>query len=280
MRFALKSKAVLGITTIIIGIIISLILIAGTENENNKSAGKGATTFENSQSSMAFFQFESKTGNNYAKTAFPKQQVQEECNSTEKCAARPEGKDAANDNLTDQLVQVFMSNIATQQETINTEEGIGKLVESMIKPIETDSFEMQDILLSYDNSIENKIYYLKELRELNEEYFSDFENENTQTALNHLFENDDASVLQNINNVIPEYIDALLETEVPTDFAELHLQLLNIWEKKRLLYETIIDYKEDYMKAVVALQELTSVVNNDIKLQKSINTVYETLTTQ
>ena len=63
----------------------------------------------------------------------------------------------------------------------------------------------------------------------------------------------------------------LLALRVPTQLSAWHLQNLNLWEKKLVVYNAILDLNNDPLKATLAIQEINNVGQENEDLQNTLN---------
>lgn len=126
--------------------------------------------------------------------------------------------------------------------------------------------EEKDIRISNDNSLRAQIAYIESIDGFLKKNFGSFTG-SIITALDAFVQKNDARQLTYLTNTIPIYLDDLLKLSVPSRFAALHLDLLNLWQKKLLVYEAILNYKSDALRGYLAMQQIESLGQKDIDLQ-------------
>jgi len=259
------TKLILGTTIIITGIAVSILIIGILDNGGNTHVSE-ASLGSTSANPDIFFQFESNnrdTDSIVLSTSTPadySEQMRE------------------NGNLTDKLANTYAAYLMTNEDSPILPKEIGEAMAKEInKPLSHNLFSIDDILTIENNSQEKKLAYLELLDELLWKHFGKFKNENTHTAIKEMFENDNPSVLEGIMKAAPDYIGDMLTIEAPSEWKEIHLQLVNVWKKKLSLYKAILDYNNDPLRAYLAIQELPSVVYEDAELNRIIRTYHEAI---
>ncbi|HDY73244.1 MAG TPA: hypothetical protein ENH86_01575 [Candidatus Jorgensenbacteria bacterium] len=198
---------------------------------------------------------------------------------TAKVSITPELNEESSDNLTELLTLSFTNSLLESGgEVILSEEGVTQaLQEATARPLDYPQFTTKDVVVSLDDSIENQIAYIKSLDTLLWEHFSEFEGENTVTALDAFFQEGDSRLLDSLINTIPAYLDDLLELETPGIWKELHVQVLNLWQEKLAIYQGVLSFKSDPAKTYVSLQLLPIAIQKEQDIQSIMNQFYEEL---
>lgn len=204
-------------------------------------------------------------------------------NSKLKIPGGSDGNSGGEDvNMTDSLAEAY-SEILFQKISGGIFPSEDDAVEELLKKnylqsLTYKTFDEKDIKVSLNNSGANQIAYVEEVDRALWNNFGEIKNENTSTAINKFFENDDPSVLKKLIEVTPGYLDDLLQAEVPSTWKDFHLEMLNVWQKKLTVYEAIYDYESDPSKASLAVQDLPEIVRKSKDLQLIMVERYEELT--
>jgi hypothetical protein len=158
------------------------------------------------------------------------------------------------------------------------EDAAARLEESIPDGLSYPQFSEGDIKTSSDISEENQITYIENVDRAIWDNFGELKNENTNTAIREFFENKNPDVLNKLIEVTPNYIDDLLQIEVPLNMKEIHLGMLNVWRKKLTIYKAIINQDSDPAKSYLASQDLPAVLQEDQAVQLTLIQRYEELT--
>jgi len=180
------------------------------------------------------------------------------------------------DNLTGQLTELLVGRFPLGQENLFSQDNIADILASGIVQFpEPAFFTEEDVVADPSDTELARIAYIESLDRVLMEHFEEFLTENTATALEALFERNDPRILEGIAAAIPGYLDELLAIEVPSQWTAVHVQILNIWRMKLSLYEAILSYSDDPLKAQLALQHIGEVIEQDVQLQKLIRDYYD-----
>lgn len=123
-------------------------------------------------------------------------------------------------------------------------------------------FRSDDINVDYNTSVQNQKNYLADLQRI---YENNFQNLNATVAqlFSELVEKNNPALARNYAQTIKNQIDDLAVLKVPANWKIFHLQYLNLWQKKYEIFEALANLQRDPIKAMVAAQELTNVLEEE-----------------
>lgn len=184
-------------------------------------------------------------------------------------------------NLTDNLASSFASNVVSNENLNITEEQEDQLVEqSFSDAFSYNTFGNEDLKISASNSDQAKIKYIEKIDKDLNDVFEGFKGETATTTITKFLQNQNSEPIDYLISHIPTFIDRLLETEVPPSFAEIHVDLLNVWQKKLNIYSAIKNYQEDSVKAIVGIKEFENAAKKDLNIQSELINTYNNLTNE
>jgi len=245
------------------GIIISILIIIPRDAEkkslavsSKKSEGDPALSFKSSD-------------NENLELNLPEKEKMREEDFTE------------NTNFTEALAdsyakQLFGNN--TDGSLPSEEEMLTEFQRNLPQSLIYSTFKEKDVRVSSDNSEKNQVTYMEAVNEAMWNNFGEIQGENTSTAIEKLFEEDDSSIIEKLIKATPNYLDDLLQIEAPSAWKEFHLAILNVWQKKFTVYKAVVDYDSDPSKAYLALQELPDIIQRSQDLQLILIQRYNELT--
>lgn len=183
-----------------------------------------------------------------------------------------------NNNLTDNLISSFASNVAGNENLNITENQENKLVEQSFSTSFTqDAFESGDIKISKSNSDKAKIEYIEKIDGDLNEIAKGFGGETATTTISKFLQEQNSKPINHLISNIPILIDKLLQTEVPPSFAEIHVDLLNAWQKKLDIYTAIKNYQDDPLKASVGIKKFEDAAEKQLNAQMELINIYNNL---
>lgn len=255
----LSKRQVAALLIILVGVVSSIFILSGDNKNNNKTANNPDSDEGN------LLSFESLVSE--AKT-----------NNTLNPGKNSEDSDSEDENLTDRLASTFASNIAENKNLNISEDQENKLVEqSFSASFSENNFGSEDITVSKNNSDSYKIEYIEKLDSYLNEIADGFGNETATTTIAKFLEDQNSKPLDHLISNIPVLIDKLLETEVPSSFVEIHINLLNAWQNKLDIYTAIKNYKEDPLKASIGIKKFEDAVKKQLNAQRKLINTYNDL---
>ena len=199
-------------------------------------------------------------------------------NITENLTPRTKAQEKTG-NLTEALIRSYIQSVAGNDGALpTTDEITSELQDNLSGDLEFTTFSIKDVITTDRNSQSDQIEYIESVGATLYENFKELEGENVITILQTFFENSDPTLINQFIKSIPLYIDDLLEINAPSLWADFHLQMLNVWQKKLVIYQAILDTESDPLKAYIALQELTDVLREDIDIQSILIQKYQEFT--
>lgn len=192
-------------------------------------------------------------------------------------------------NLTDAVAQNYLSEILKRNpegpKTINEKQTLtvpsqtlmeNALEGNLIQSLQFTQFKEKDIKISNNNSTKNQLVYLQSLEKINQKNFNSF-NESMEDILDELMLNQNSEPLQKYTDIINKEIIDTLALETPSLWKEFHLQNLNLWQKKLIIFNALLELSDDPLKAYLSLQEIPGVIDENFDLQKVLETRFKEL---
>ena len=253
----------LGLVILATGIVISILIIiprdAGKRSlavSSKKSEGNPALSFKSSD-------------NENLELNLPEKEKMREEDFTE------------NTNLTEALADSYVRQLLNNSVdgSLPSEEDVfAELQKNLPQSLIYSTFKEEDVKVSSDNSEKNQITYMEAVNEAMWNNFGELQGENTGTAIEKFFKEDNSSIIEKLIKAAPNYLDDLLQIEAPSAWKEFHLAILNVWQKKFTVYKAVVDYDSDPSKAYLALQELPDIIQRSQDLQLILIQRYNELT--
>ncbi|KKU94487.1 MAG: hypothetical protein UY26_C0001G0039 [Candidatus Jorgensenbacteria bacterium GW2011_GWA1_48_13] len=191
-------------------------------------------------------------------------------------------------NLTDNLAALYAGEVVKNIEADGSFNGdafnaegldLEQLLQTQANVLDIPEYKLSDIKISSDNSVQNQVAYLEGVDMLLKENFGGF-HKNLAIALDEFFTKKDATSLNYLVEHIPNYLNGLLTLSAPSLWQTVHLQILNLWQKKLVVYRAILDFNSDPLKTFAALQYVFPIAEEDINLQTVMIKRYEELTSK
>lgn len=187
------------------------------------------------------------------------------------------------ENLTDLMGRSLVQEIVRRNPSGPLAEGADKLLtvpslnslgltsedplqDAVAKTFDVSRFSEADIVVSSDNSVESQLGYLFSIGVIASENFRGFDKSMAE-ILGNLMSRQDRRDAQRYAAIAAEQIVDLLTLEAPLVWKTFHLQNLNLWHKKRVVFEALLNVEQDALKSLVALQKLPGVVQETRDLQ-------------
>lgn len=193
-----------------------------------------------------------------------------------------EEKEMKNDNLTDLLAQNYALEILDKNSKGTLSEDLSSDVENFINSLtqESDSlvsvrkFNSNDINTTNNNSEELKIKYIEAVDTALRKNFGSFRKDIKTIVDRSLFKNDHESIRFMIQNS-PGFINDLLQIETPSDFEAIHIRMLNVWQKKLVMYLSAANVSSDPLKAYITMQWIPEIIEEEAMIQSILLSVYQ-----
>jgi hypothetical protein len=185
------------------------------------------------------------------------------------------------DNLTENLADSFSGGIfdangeisqdqENPQVALPNSDAVGNAIsQSLNQTLQFPIFSEKDLRIVSDDSENTRTAYLESLGKVSGENFNGLKTP-ISSILNEFFEKNDSSKLSKYVAIAENQITDLLALKVPRRFSAWHLQNLNLWEKKLVVYKAILGMNDDPLKAIIAMKEVNNVLQENDNLQKVI----------
>jgi len=159
---------------------------------------------------------------------------------------------ADNDNLTAEIVKTFTreiqkrnpGQISSSTLTLPSQSSFEQiLAEKLEQGLKIPQLSLENIKISKDNSVAKKMFYLSELQKITEKNFGSF-NKDIITVINDFVKKNNSALLKQYVAIASNQVKDLTLLEAPYDWRLLHLQIVNSWLKKKIIYDTKILLKK------------------------------------
>ncbi len=181
-------------------------------------------------------------------------------------------KPADEHNLTDQLAYLFTTGLSqgssADQAMADAQRGVSGLITYQL-------FDEGDIVTTDDNSLTAQKRYLETYQRILNRRLAGININMLERKLSAT--NSDTEVVQALLAPIPGILSDLLATPVPSAWTQVHLMLLNLWQRQKDAYEALAHYEEDSLRAMLALQELPTLIRTDQSIREEFTRYYTAL---
>jgi len=194
-----------------------------------------------------------------------------------------------NKNLTDNLAKLYAQKIindnpdgVTSSEygdeisVFSTETANTILQEQLTQGLKFEPFKKSDLNISDTNSSARQLSYLENVSKSSKENFGSLKY-NFAEILDEWALKENNEPMKDYVSRVPSQIEDLKTLAVPSELADFHLQNLNLWAKKLVIFTAIINMNNDPLKTFLAVQELPNIVQESLDLQDLIEKKYKTL---
>ena len=260
MKNLLRTK-VLSVFILLGGLFIALSLVSGGGGESSKD--KFLASIEAIKSNDPLLAFEkSGTGNTSSQ------------NTREEASTK-------NRNLTDSLSILYLGEIAKKNPnvlgaktlTLPEETKLEELIASQVGGgIISKTYGKNDIKILNSASKDAERLYLENIFALAEESFGG-KPAGIDEILTAALEKENSKPLRAYLEAASKQIASLLNIEAPKSLASLHIETLNLWEKKISVYGALLELETDPMAGYLALQSIESIISENELLQKKFDDV-------
>ncbi len=139
------------------------------------------------------------------------------------------------------------------------------IVEAVERPFVFSSFTERDIRTSSGKTREALVFYLNTIVAIQEERLSEHASSLLGAVARFVSENNGRE-LELAQNAMRLYIGDLLKISAPAPLASFHLGLLNLWQKRVALTNTILESADDPLKIVAAVEHLSQTAEEETRL--------------
>jgi len=257
----MKKRKIIPVAIVLSGLVLSLIIFnLSTKSDSKTVSINGAGGINNNSD----FQYQVDQNRNAVVNPIPAgQNASTTSNLTEIMAQ----------NLSQNIFQANSNNPnGTSSIELPTSDSLGDMINQSVssQTLQFPTFGQKDILVSSDNSSSSQLAYLKAIGDISKKNFAGFTGD-IVTFVNNFFNNNDPSGLSKYVDISGREVSDLLALRVPTQLSAWHLQNLNLWEKKIVVYQTILNMDSDPLKTSLALQQLNNVEQENENVQNSLN---------
>jgi len=179
-----------------------------------------------------------------------------------------------NQNLTDQIGETMASKIlGASKDLLNYKSGEMSPEQQQINDALANQLKDQNyfpldqpiaesvLKITSVNSPSTKKQYLESLQNTIQKCFGEF-NKNAADILKDAFERGDISSAKKLSGIYGCSYDNLINITVPSEWLNIHKDLLVYYENAKIIYEAIGDYQNDPLKAYLALNEIENLINS------------------
>jgi hypothetical protein len=68
-----------------------------------------------------------------------------------------------------------------------------------------------------------------------------------------------------------DQVSQILKTETPESLSDIHLNLLNFWYKKLVIFNSLLETENDPLKGVLALERIPDIINRGQEIEIILN---------
>lgn len=127
------------------------------------------------------------------------------------------------------------------------------------------NLDLKELNIDSDNSKEKVKDYFSALTEILQNYRSQDLNSLTK-SLEAFTESQDPNYLLPVLNSYDQLVQQLKKLKVPSDWASLHLELVNLIGAEREIFASFANYQEDPLKAIIASESFSSLSERELNL--------------
>ena len=185
---------------------------------------------------------------------------------------------ATNNNLTDNLAKLYLEEIAKRNPTLAgaetltlpSESSLDELVAAQItQGIKSKTYTRKDIRISEVSGLSAERVYLESFAATTQKNFKNV-SRGLDSMIGALFEKKNQGPLRKYVEAASAEIADLLALETPKTLVGLHLEILNLWQKKISVYDALLDSENDPLRSYLALQSIESIIYENETLDKKL----------
>lgn len=193
------------------------------------------------------------------------------------------GSSNSAENLTTALANIYLGEMARKNPnlagaktlTLPNESSLEKLIaEQITQGIQSKVYSKKDIRVSETSSASTERAYMESFAALTQKNFKSVSGSIDQFLVS-LFEKKNPGPLRNYIEAATAEVSDLLALETPESVLDLHLEILNLWEKKISVYGAFLDSEKDPLRGLVALQSIGSIISENESLEKKLRDLVE-----
>lgn len=192
-------------------------------------------------------------------------------------------------NLTEELVGAYAKMVARQNpkgfKTVNgkkqlsvpTSDAAQQLFNRQLgQKIPFIEFTLNDLAISENNSKESQVQYAIDLITITQKNFSAVRLP-LMDMIEEVTARENTKPLAQYVSAMPNEINDVLALRAPSALRQFHLQNLNLWQRKYAVYSAFLDYANDPLKAMVAMNEIEQLIEETQNLKQVLATHLEEL---
>ena len=177
------------------------------------------------------------------------------------------------DNFTELLARQYATNILTEgEQALDTNALIRTFQDQSTEKLRPLYFTEEDIVVSSDNSLSAQITYINIVKPL---LWAD--DNDSGLGILSLFINQGVpdNIAEQVTEELVSQLDKMLRTTSPLSWRVFHLDLVNLWQEKILVFQSLSELQSDPLKAYMALQLLPAVMQQDSESWLMLTGIYE-----
>jgi hypothetical protein len=150
-----------------------------------------------------------------------------------------------------------------------SKEFIEKAIASISDPsvLFSPTIDDKDLKISQNNSKEAKKKYFDAIgKVMLENINSDYRN--PMIAMQNFASNYDVSGIKRIIDAYSKMLNGVVNTEVPSDYLEIHKRYIVFLKKAKMVYSAIANYDKDPVKATLSAKLITGVAEADLAIKE------------
>ena len=189
------------------------------------------------------------------------------------------GDSALGNNLTDNLAKLYLGEIAKRNPTLAgaetltlpNESSLNELMAAQItQGIKSKTYTRKDIRISEVSGLSAERVYLESFAAITQKNFKNVSG-GIDRFLGALLEKKNSEPLRKYIEAASAEIADLLALETPRSLADLHLENLNLWQKKISVYGALFDSENDPLRSFPALQSIESLFSENKLLDEKFS---------
>ena len=264
----MKKRKIISAAIVLGGLVLFVVIInlpSGSDGQRSLSAGEGTARLDSG--------------------------LQFQVNQNRNAITNPtstSGNSENTDNLTDQVAQGLSQNIlqmnngfdqGTSTIKLPSSDSLGNMIAGSAanQDLQFPVFSQKDIRVLSNNTPEAQQIYLTVIRTMTQRNFGGFKTPIID-ILNTFFEKGDSAPLAKYVDIAGKEVSDLLALKVPQQLSPWHLQNLNLWEKKIIVYKAILNLNDDPLKAALAIQQVNGIGQENENIQGVLNDYVKKLT--
>ena len=142
------------------------------------------------------------------------------------------------------------------------------------KNIQFKEYTEKDLRINATNTKDARIAYLQEIQKAQNKTIATLKTSFVYATALYI-SNKQSDELQKHINVSEQFITKLLEIQAPQSAKQFHIDLLNVYKKRSMLANILLENSEDPLKSVVVLKEIEKLTEKEALLIDSLKPILE-----